>query len=142
MDMFEDVLVIDLSGGRLVTPRIIGNMEGAYIVPAHIDVRNNVPFCDLLMIDVIYNFAAWVIHSYADPFCLRHTGQEQAGMIGVGIQGFDDKSKLCFFRKLTTQPQVFDYISRLVVPMELFIVATQYDQCLIDAGPFLDLYSG
>ncbi len=58
IQMTEYVLVIDLAAGRFFTARIVAGLEVGDFVPTMIDVGDEVPFGDLLMINVEQNFAA------------------------------------------------------------------------------------
>src|SRR5512145_2542301 len=52
MDIFKYILIIYLPGCRLISSRVITDMECANAIPACFNVWYQVPFCDLLMIHV------------------------------------------------------------------------------------------
>ena len=57
VQVFKDVLVIDLARCGLFPAWIVAEMERDNLIPSHIDIRDQVAFGDLLMIDVVQDFA-------------------------------------------------------------------------------------
>ena len=52
MEMLENAPIIDLSGVRFLAARIVTRLEVPNLTPTHVNVRDQVAFGDLLMIDV------------------------------------------------------------------------------------------
>ena len=69
INVLEHILIIDLTCSGLVPAGIVAAVESSYFAPCGINVRDQVPFGDLLVIDIIYNLAGWSVNSPAD--CIR-----------------------------------------------------------------------
>lgn len=52
MNVPEDIQEIDLSGGRLSSARIIPTLEITYLIICKVNIRDQVSFMNLLMIDI------------------------------------------------------------------------------------------
>ena len=74
VNVLEDILVIDFSGGRFLPAGIVTEMEGGDFAPGHIDIRNQVAFGDLLVIYVVDNFDRGAVDCPADHVGLRNLG--------------------------------------------------------------------
>ena len=70
MKVLEDILVIDFTTGRLLAPRIVTRLKIGNFVPAHIDIGNEIPLGDLLVVDIEEDLARRGIHSLTDGVCL------------------------------------------------------------------------
>src|SRR5690606_37845954 len=71
VDMLEDVAVVDLARCRLLAAGIVSHLEVGDFAPSQIDVGNQIPFGDLLVINVEENFAGWAVDGPADHVRLR-----------------------------------------------------------------------
>ena len=66
VDMFEDIPVIHLTRRRFLASWVITNLEVRYFTPRLVDVGDDIPLCDLLVVHVKGNFTGGVIHCFAD----------------------------------------------------------------------------
>ena len=56
LDVPQEVREVDLTGARLQTPWIVGEVEVGNLIPAAVDVLNQVAILDLHMVDVKNEF--------------------------------------------------------------------------------------
>ena len=96
VDMFEDILVIHLTRRRFLTSRIITGLEVRHFTPRHVDVGDDIPLRDLLVIHVKGNLARRTTYCFADLVRLRNALQEQPGMISR-VQGLQDHGQAVGF---------------------------------------------
>ena len=71
VDVLEDVAVVDLARPRLVTTGVVAHLEVRDLIPGRIDVGDQVPLGDLLVIDVEQDLAGGAVHGLADQIRLR-----------------------------------------------------------------------
>lgn len=74
--MFEDILVVYLTGSRFIPSWIVTHLKIANLVPRQIDVGNKVALGNLLMIQVVEDFAGLAVHRTANLVGLRDSGQK------------------------------------------------------------------
>ena len=65
VNVFENILKIDLASRRFITPWIISEMERCDFTPGSFNIRNQVTFGDLLVIDIIHDLADRPVNSSA-----------------------------------------------------------------------------
>ena len=65
-----NVFVIDLSTSGFLAARIVAGLEIGNFIPATIDIRNEVSFGDLLMVDIEQDFAGRRVDCLANSVCL------------------------------------------------------------------------
>ena len=70
-DMPEDVAVVDLTGSRFVAAGVVAVLEASDVRPALVEIRDQVSFGDLLVIDVEQDLARRAVHRFADCIRLR-----------------------------------------------------------------------
>ena len=66
MNMLENIPVIDLTGSRFISSRIIPDLEVGGLIPCPINVGNDVSFGDLLMINIEKYLAGRTSYCLAD----------------------------------------------------------------------------
>ena len=64
MDELENVLIVDFASAGFFTAWIVTTLKVADLIPAFIDIGNQVPFCDLLMVDVKKDFAGRAVNGF------------------------------------------------------------------------------
>ena len=74
--MLENILVVDFPSGGLPAAWGISHMEAGNLIPCPVDIRNQVPLCDLLVVDVVDDLAAGASDSFANLVGLRNFRQE------------------------------------------------------------------
>ena len=74
VDVVEDVVVVDLPGVGLFSSGVVANLEVGNFRPGFVDVWDQIAFGDLLMVEIIENFAVRAAHSAADRKALRNFG--------------------------------------------------------------------
>jgi len=65
-DVAEDVGIIDLPGARFLPAGVVAGLYVADLVPACVDVGDEVSLADLLVIDIKKNLAARAVDCLAD----------------------------------------------------------------------------
>ena len=88
-DMTEDIPIVDFTGPRFFAAGVIPRLKVTDLVPAMVDIGNQVSFRDLLMIDVKQNLARRPVHRAADQVGLWRFMQEETGVVGWMIQRFE-----------------------------------------------------
>ena len=116
VDMFEDVKVINLTCGRFLSSGIIPDMESTDIIPGHVNVGNDIPFGDLLMVHIIDNLTGGMVNGLTDHVCLRDGGQEKPRVVGMGIQRFHDKFNTGRTDNITAHAHGVNHVGGLVIP--------------------------
>src|SRR5690606_16585128 len=81
VNVLEHPPIVDLSGGWLVPSRNIADLEIRDLVPGGIDVRDDVAFRNLLMVDVEQYLARRAVYGFADHVSLRYLREKHARMI-------------------------------------------------------------
>ena len=81
VQILEYILVVDLSCGGLFSAGRVAEVEAGNLIPGLVDVGDQVAFCDLLVIEVVDDFAAGASNRLADLIGLRDLGQEEARMV-------------------------------------------------------------
>lgn len=66
VDVLEHVEVIDLAGGWFASTGVVADLEIGDLAPSAVDVRDDVAFVNLLMIDIEQDLARGAIHGSAD----------------------------------------------------------------------------
>ena len=66
MEMLENVLVVDLPGGGFLASGRIPHMETTDLIPGTVDIRDQISFRDLLVVDVVDDLAIGAPDSFAD----------------------------------------------------------------------------
>ena len=106
--IFKNIPVIDLPCTGFIPARVITAMESSYLVPARVNVWNEVTLSDLLMVDIIHYFNCRAVHSLAYLICLRHSREKQARMVMERIKRLYDNGHAFRFSYFSTVFQVFD----------------------------------
>ena len=86
VEVLEHVAVVDLARARLVAARVVARLQVRDLVPGHVDVRDEIPFGDLLVIDVEQNLARRAADRAANLIRLRNLVQEHARVIREPVQ--------------------------------------------------------
>ena len=92
VNVTEYVLVVYLARAGLFPTWVIAYVESSDVLPGFVDVGNQITFADLLVIQIIYNLAARVVHAFTNQICLRDIPEETPRMICPPIQRFDGSS--------------------------------------------------
>ena len=93
MDVFEHVSKIDLARSRLFSPGIITTLKIANFIPTFLNIRNQVAFSDLLVVDVEEDFAGRVVDRLADRVGLGRTLQKGSAVVGVPVERLEHHHK-------------------------------------------------
>ena len=86
MNVFEHVSKIDLARSRLFSPGIITTLKISNFIPTFLNIRNQVAFGDLLVVDVEEDFAGRVVHRLADSVGLWRSLQKCSAVVGVPVE--------------------------------------------------------
>ena len=116
VDVLEDVAVVDLAGRRLVSPRVVADLEVGDLVPGGIDVGNEVALGDLLVLEIVQNLAGRAIDRLTDLVGMRNLFQEKTGMI-VRVQRFEHHHQAVRLQDFGRPFQTLDNMGRLVAPI-------------------------
>ena len=81
MDVLEHIQVIDLAGRRLLASWVVTDLKVRYFTPRLVDVGDDIPFCDLLVVHVKGDFTEGTIYCFADLVGLGDLGQEHARVV-------------------------------------------------------------
>ena len=128
VNVAEYVFIIYLTRAWLFSPRVISYVERGNVLPGFVDIGNEIAFADLLVIQIIHDFAARVVYAFADEIRLRDLPEETAGMIRPPIQRFEDHHQTGFLQDLTTVPAVLDNVGRLVGWFHLQVNGARHEQ--------------
>jgi len=81
VDVFEDVLVVNLARCGFFASRVVTDLEVSDFIPGHVHVGNQIALGDLLMVQVIEDFHTGAVDTFADQIGLGDFRQKQTGMI-------------------------------------------------------------
>ena len=84
--VFEYFFVVDLSGGGFLSAGVVTNLEVSNFIPAPVDVRDDVPFVFLHMVDVEQDFAGGTINRLADHIRLVRVAKKQVRRVAERLQ--------------------------------------------------------
>ena len=87
VDVAEDVPVVQLAGGGLLAARVVALLEVADLVPRAVDVGDDVPLRDLLVVHVEEDLAGGAPDRAADLEGLGDLREEKAGVVLHGFRG-------------------------------------------------------
>ena len=113
----EDVPEVDLARGRFVAARVVAHLEVADLVPRRIDVGDQVPFRNLLVIEVVEDLAGRTVYRPANLPGLRDALEEQSGMV-AGVERLEDHHQSMGFQDRRRTLERLDHIRGLVVVMK------------------------
>ena len=109
-DMFEQVLVVDLTGGRFLTTGYITNLKISDVVPAPVNIFYKSTLISLHVIDIIKYFTGWTIYCSADHIGLMGGSKKK---IRVITQWFQNHSEAMGLQYLSAFSQAFKYVAGL-----------------------------
>ena len=66
MNVLANLLVVDLARAGFLASGVVAGLEVANLVPAHVDVRDEIAFGDLLVIDIKQNLARRTVDCSTD----------------------------------------------------------------------------
>src|SRR5687767_7189108 len=118
VDVAEDVSIIDLTGAGLTTPGIVTDLDVGHFVPRRIHVRDQVPFGDLLVIDVEQDLHGGTADGATDLVRLRNAREELTRMIAERVERLDDDDEPVRFEYRGRALERFDDVRRLEVHVE------------------------
>jgi len=72
MDVLEYIQVVDLPGGRFLPAGIIPHLEIANLIPCQVNIGNQVPFMNLLVIEVIQDLTGRTVYGLTNVKSLRN----------------------------------------------------------------------
>ena len=142
VDVPEDVPVVHLAGGGLLAARVVALLEVADLAPRAVDVRDDVPLGDLLVVHVEEDLAGGAPHRPADLEGLRDLGEEEPGVVLPGVQGLEHHYEAGRLEDLGQALQVVDHVGGLVVPLEAHVVPPGDDGRPLRVHPLRDLDRG
>ena len=90
MDVPEHVPVVDFARSGLISAGIVPDLEVGNFVPGRINVGDQVPLGDLLVVDVVQDFAGRTRHGLADQVGLGSGGQKHAGVVPECVERLQD----------------------------------------------------
>ena len=85
VDVAEYILVVDLARSRFFPPRIITNVKSSNMLPRLVDIGYQIAFADLVVIQIIDDFAAGVVHALANELGLGDIPEETTRMVGPPV---------------------------------------------------------
>ena len=115
MDVFEHVSKIDLARSRLFSPGIITTLKISNFIPTFLNIRNQVAFGDLLVVDVEEDFAGRVVDRLADSVGLWRSLQKCSAVVGVPVEWLKHHHEFVGIKDIGTAPQEFDHDGRLLL---------------------------
>src|SRR5690606_23201102 len=77
VDVLEDILIVDLARSRFFSSGVVPYLKVGDLIPAKIDVGNEVTFVALHMVDVVENFAGRRIDRLAYHITLVRMAKEE-----------------------------------------------------------------
>src|SRR5574343_515909 len=86
MDVFEHITIIDLTGGGFISSRIVTDLKITDLLPALIDIINDISFITLHMVDIIKYFHGSTSYSLTDYIVLMRTTQEKIRIVAQWLQ--------------------------------------------------------
>src|SRR5262245_57874830 len=86
VNVFEDVAVIHLARRRLLPARVVADLEIGDLLPGQVDVRDDIPFGNLLMVHVVKNLDRRAVDSAAYLIGLSDLVQEEPRMIAARVE--------------------------------------------------------
>ena len=130
---------IDLARAWFFPAGIVPKVKMSDFAPCHVDIRDQVSFGDLLMIQVVDDLAGRAVDRLADLVGLRDLLQEQARMVGPPVQRLDDDDHAGRLGDLDAAAQIVDQVGRLVVRLQPLADAARRDQRPLGVGALAGL---
>ena len=142
VDVPEDVPVVHLAGGGLLAARVVALLEVGDLFPRAVDVRDDVPLGDLLVVHVEEDLARGASHRPADLEGLRDPGEEEPGVVLPGVEWLEDHHEPGRLEDFGQALQVLDDVGGLVVPLEAHVVPAGDDRRPLRVHALRDLDRG
>ena len=139
VDVPEDVPVVHLAGGRLLAAGVVADLQVGDLAPGAVDVRDDVPLGDLLVVHVEQDLARGAPDRAADLEGLRDLRQEEPRVVLPGVERLEHHHEAGRLEDLGAALQVVDHVRGLVVPLEADVVAAGHDRRPLRVHPLGDL---
>ena len=107
-EMPKNVVIVDLAGCRLFATRIVSDLNIHDLIPRLVHIREQVPFCDLLMVEIVQDLARRARDRPADLERLRDTRQEDPRVICPVIERLEQRFDAVGDRDLSLRVRAFD----------------------------------
>ena len=126
-EMPKNVVIVDLAGCRLFATRIVSDLNIHDLIPRLVHIREQVPFCDLLMVEIVQDLARRARDRPADLERLRDTRQEDPRVICPVIERLEHHCQPGRLTELGDALQVVDHVGGLILPREAAVILSGYD---------------